>query len=1213
VRISQSRRWGIPSAGRVSLLLLAAAATSFSQQTGSQQIGASALQQMRELMLEKQSRTAAQRKLSSHLVYASRQFSKQAITPSLPTMPGLLDSVGVDAQGFVLVDIKATVTPALLNDITGLGGKIVQSYPAYDTIQARVPLTALERITTLFGVMHITHTQPPFTNGSQGLFLPARRSTTIHAQLAAALNRSGTGRPALPELFSLQRVLRAIGVNLFAVPPDGSGDIAHRANLARSTYGIDGTGVKIGVISDGVTSLANEQAAGRLPAVSVLAGQSGVPASPGPCPGLNCPDEGTAMLEIVYSLAPGAQLFFATSGNSPAQMATNIQGLRNAGCDIIVDDVAFFNEGVFQDGPIALTVTNVVNAGAFYFSSAGNSGSFDKGTSGTWEGDFVNSGTTIAGVGTVHSFSGSTSDALTASTAGPVTLKWSDPLGKSCNDYDLFVLDSTLATVLDASTNFQDFCGNGVPIDPYEQTAMKRNNGERIVVVLASGVTRALHLDTARGRLAIATSGTIYGHAAAVAAFGVAATDVHNANGGAFTGGAANPVETFSSDGLRRVFYTSTGAEITAGNLLFSTNGGTVRPKPDITAADGVPTGVPGFSPFYGTSAAAPHAAAIAALVKQAKPGITQAQMFTALTTTALDIEAAGYDRDSGYGIVNALAAVASVVTSTVNVTITSNTTGLSFTVSGTGCAAGNYVTPKTLGWTPASSCVVTFSSPQSGPPGVQYTFSNWSDGPASNPRTITAPSATTTYTANFQTGYQLTINSSAGGTVAPTTGSFYNAGTVVAISATPNAGFVFSSWTGAGSGSFTGSANPASVTMNGPITETATFSPVSGGSGLQFIPVTPCRIMDTRPQFGFTGSFGPPSLGASSTRVVPIPTGSCNIPATAKAYSLNITVVPLEPTLGYLTVYPTGQPQPNVSTLNSLNGAVASNAAIVPAGTNGSISILVTNATELIIDINGYFAPSTGSSLVFYPLPPCRVVDTRLPTGTFGGPFLAAGISRDFPIVGNVCGAPASARALSLNVTVVPRTASLGFLTTWPSGQPRPNVSTLNSLDGSVKANAAMVPAGTNGAVSFYASNDTELVVDIDGYFAPPSAGGLSFYTATPCRIADTRNATGPFGGPILSAAQSRTFPILQSACGLPATAQAYSLNITVVPAGTLGFLTVYPTGQALPTVSTLNSLNGLVLANAAIVPSGTSGSINVYVPNATHVVIDTNGYFAP
>ena len=117
---------------------------------------------------------------------------------------------------------------------------------------------------------------------------------------------------------------------------------------------------------------------------------------------------------------------------------------------------------------------------------------------------------------------------------------------------------------------------------------------------------------------------------------------------------------------------------------------------------------------------------------------------------------------------------------------------------------------------------------------------------------------------------------------------------------------------------------------------------------------------------------------------------GGCNIPTTAAAYSLNVTVVPQGP-LGYLTIWPTGEGQPVVSTLNSLDGRIKANAAIVPAGTNGAVSVYVTNTTNVILDINGYFAPASRSTLAFYPLPPCRVADTRkdtFPPG-LGPPYL--------------------------------------------------------------------------------------------------------------------------------------------------------------------------------------------------------------------------------
>ena len=122
----------------------------------------------------------------------------------------------------------------------------------------------------------------------------------------------------------------------------------------------------------------------------------------------------------------------------------------------------------------------------------------------------------------------------------------------------------------------------------------------------------------------------------------------------------------------------------------------------------------------------------------------------------------------------------------------------------------------------------------------------------------------------------------------------------------------------------------------------------------LSFYPITPCRVADTRGN-GFTGAFGPPTPLAMSTTSFPIPQSACLIPATAQAYSLNVTVVPIG-TLDYLTIWPTGSPMPVVSTLNDTQGDIVANAAIVPAGTNGAVSVFVYQATDVIIDINGYF-----------------------------------------------------------------------------------------------------------------------------------------------------------------------------------------------------------------------------------------------------------------
>jgi hypothetical protein len=128
--------------------------------------------------------------------------------------------------------------------------------------------------------------------------------------------------------------------------------------------------------------------------------------------------------------------------------------------------------------------------------------------------------------------------------------------------------------------------------------------------------------------------------------------------------------------------------------------------------------------------------------------------------------------------------------------------------------------------------------------------------------------------------------------------------------------------------------------------------------------------------------------------------------------------------------------------------------------------------------------------------------------------------------------------------------------------------------------------------------------------------SGPLEFIAVTPCRIADTRGGNSALGGPIQVGDTPRTYPLLSGSCGIPATARAYSLNITIVPLGTpqnaVGYLAVWPSGSPQPTVSTLNSLTAGTIANAAIVPAGTNGAIDVFVSNTTHVVIDINGYFA-
>jgi len=415
----------------------------------------------------------------------------------------------------------------------------------------------------------------------------------------------------------------------------------------------------------------------------------------------------------------------------------------------------------------------------------------------------------------------------------------------------------------------------------------------------------------------------------------------------------------------------------------------------------------------------------------------------------------------------------------------------------------------------------------------------------------------------------------------------------------------------------FTPSGNLYGTTANGGAQGGGTtFAVTPGLAPVQFVTATPCRVVDTRQA---DGTFGGPPISGNTTRSFPLAQNGnpCSIPSNVIAYSLNVTVVP-EHTLGYLTIWPTGQAQPVVSTLNSPDGRVKANAAIVPAGTpGGSVSVYVTDTTNVILDIDGYFTAPGSGTLQFYPLTPCRVLDTRGANGDLGGPYLMAQVPRNFPVLESSCiPSGVTISAYSMNFTVVPHEAGqpLGYLTVWPQGQMQPTVSTLNNPKATVVANAAIVPSGTGGGISTYAFNDTDLIVDINGYFAAPGQGGFSFYTVTPCRVFDSRANNGqPFTGQI-------TVNVAGSQCAPPSAAGGYVFNATVVPSASLGYLTLWPDGETQPTVSTLNAYDGFITSNLAIVPN-LDGSTDAFAAPGypgtgsgyTQLILDISGYFAP
>ena len=613
-----------------------------------QTISDSALQQIQALLQEKRARNPVQRKLSTSLVFAS--LRTRGLTPAnIDTLGNAATSLELDNRYGVLVDIKAPPSAELLGTIHQAGGRVISASPL-GSIRARVPVNLLEAFANRGDIRFIKAGLRPRSFGAQWRNLMGRQRPP--APILAWADNGPAG------------FFRYFGSAFFIGLTTTQGYVTHAANTAFQTYGAKGTGVRVGVLSDSAEYLPALIATGDLPADA----QNVADIVDGPGT-----SEGSAMMEIVYDMAPGVKLFFASAFNSPENFADNIRLLRNTyNCDVIVDDVSWSDEGAFQDTVVAQAVKDVTQSGAVYFSSAGNSGNLTNGNASAWEGDFNPGG--ASGPYTLHSFGTTTSNRLRTTTSA-VELHWADPWGASSNDYDLFILNAAGTSVLAASTDAQD--GTGNPFEEVFSSAGFPANSQVVIAALTGAAQpRALHLEAFFGEpLLISTAGQTHGHAAtggcalsnpgcAGRSFGVAAVAWNSARGATrpFVGGASNPTEPFSSDGPRRVFYYADGTPITPGNFLFGTGGGVVLQKPDVAAADGVSTRTPGFSPFYGTSAAAPHAAAVAAIVKSAKPSATGAQIYGALTSTALDIRAPGVDRDSGFGIVMAPAAVNAIL-----------------------------------------------------------------------------------------------------------------------------------------------------------------------------------------------------------------------------------------------------------------------------------------------------------------------------------------------------------------------------------------------------------------------------------------------------------------------------------------------------------------------------------------------------------------------
>jgi len=394
------------------------------------------------------------------------------------------------------------------------------------------------------------------------------------------------------------------------------GDAVLRAVNLRG-LGFDGTGIRVGVISDGVDNMAAAQGTGDLPATITIQTYAG------------SNDEGTAMLEIVHDLAPGAELGFCGPSTS-VEMVTCVNNLAGAfGADIIVDDLGFFGEPFFQDGPVANAVAGVVASGVFYTTSAGNQAQEH------YQGGYVDSGDGNQS----HLISAGNNEFTVSSTGNArVFLQWSNSFdGTASDDYDLCLAAENALTC----AGFND-AQDGVGLDdwPWEGRLEDCSGGCAFQVRLVNGNARTLELFVLDGTLDIndrVTTDSIFGHAAVPGALATAAV-YWNTPG---------TIEDFSSRGPSTILIPATE----------------VRTKPDVTATDGVSiTGAGGFGSclagncwFFGTSAASPHVAGVAALLMSA--GTSANGAATALKQGAVDLGAAGTDTTYGAGRIDALAA----------------------------------------------------------------------------------------------------------------------------------------------------------------------------------------------------------------------------------------------------------------------------------------------------------------------------------------------------------------------------------------------------------------------------------------------------------------------------------------------------------------------------------------------------------------------------
>ena len=539
------------------------------------------------------------------------------------------------------IRIDATVTAALLTQIKATGTTVIDTAPQWRTINATATIAQLDALAKIDEIQSIT--------------------------LQAGKRRHQQGVTA------------------------NAADPLLNADKLRATFGVTGKGQTVGVVSDSVIDTNKVQGrnftvtgtppnafvTGTTPQQTGDLPQKFQLVDPGPGQGS---DEGEAMMELIYDIAPGAGLAFGSAGNSQTAAATNLLALRTAAkCTVTVDDIGFLDEPYFQDGPLAQAISTNTANGVPHFSATGNDGTSgilatytplnpsqmtdDMATIPTGK-DFHNWGIATSTPGFLP-IRLSHNDDLT------IILQWNQPFSSfnlgagSQADLDLYLYASpAIGKPLAMSTGPQGTVGApaGDPVEILDYV----NKGSDTVVYLAldhfqgvrGNVIRVLFTDT---NLDFAfPSGGVNG----MSAFG------HPTTKDCIAVGAMNFAD-LQSNNLRPESFSSLGGYgangipfyfDAAGNPL--PNAPVLRNSPDIAAPDGVDTNF--FPNFLGTSCAAPNAAAVGALLLEAAPRTPPALLAATLRNTARDSAVApatpGPDGFTGFGLVDAVAALRSLV-----------------------------------------------------------------------------------------------------------------------------------------------------------------------------------------------------------------------------------------------------------------------------------------------------------------------------------------------------------------------------------------------------------------------------------------------------------------------------------------------------------------------------------------------------------------------